>query len=733
MSAPLLGLLAILAAVPDVPAPNPPSNYWIEAKPEGPAEAALRDALARGGFGGPAAAVDALRQVSASYPGTAVSGLAQLAAGLALLEGPRPREAIPFLTHPDVQHTLLPDHALFALGRAQEAADQPTEAAQSYLAAAHEGPKTAVACAALLRAADALAKSRRLDQAADTLDHALVACPDQEPHVMERLGEIQEERGARKAAAEAYDRLDNDYPASTPAHDTAPRLRALASVLPAPAPERLGRELRKAWALSEAGRNWEAVGVLRAAQALKPSGDDSELLHVRLGLALLALGRYREAEASLAGVGPKSPYAAEAAFDLARLSARAGPALDVYESVAERFPDTPWAEEALLALANHYQRDARDEEALPFYRRLLAEYPGGRYVERATWRTAWADYRAGRYEQAAQALERTARLRPPGTPTPGFLYWAGRSRAALGQTERARLLFEETVQRYKYAYHGIRAREWLARLPPATASLPSPVLAADAPEPGEGLGEPAATRVHQLLLIDRLDEAEEELHALPFSPRAEGTIAWIEWRCGRLRPAITAMKRACPEWVGEAGDRLPPEVWRILFPLGFGDTLRAKAAEEGLDPALMAALILQESTFDAQALSRAGARGLMQVIPATGRKLARDLGVRFRSAALQNPKTSMDFGARYLRQMMDRYDGQTERVLAAYNAGPHRVDAWTASRPDMSAEEFVESIPFTETRYYVMSILAAREHYRRLYGLEIPTHTSSTVAGGARP
>src|SRR5258708_19942027 len=83
--------------------------------------------------------------------------------------------------------------------------------------------------------------------------------------------------------------------------------------------------------------------------------------------------------------------------------------------------------------------------------------------------------------------------------------------------------------------------------------------------------------------------------------------------------------------------------------------------------------------------------------------------------------------------MMDRYDGQAERVLAAYNAGPHRVDAWTASRPDIPAEEFVESIPFTETRYYVMSVLAAREHYQRLYGLEMAPRTSSPVAGGGRP
>jgi soluble lytic murein transglycosylase len=732
VSAPFLGILVVLAAAPETTAITPPSAYWIEARPEGPEETALRDALATGGFGGPAAAVDALKQVSARYPGSTASGLAQLAAGLSLLEGPRAAEAVPFLTHPDIQRTLLPDHALLGLGQAQEAGDHMSEAARSYLAAAGEGVHTN--CTALLRAADALAKAGAPDQAVEALVRAFATCPDQEPRAIERLGEIQEERGVRKAAAEAYDRLDRDYPLSTQAHDAQPRLQALAAFLPAtPAPERLERELRRALAFFEAGRYVEAVGSFRAAQALQPGGDDADLVRVRLGRALLALGRFREAEASLVAVGTKSPHAAEAAFHLAKLRVRRGQTVEAYEAVADRFPGTPWGEEALLSLANHYQKDAHDEEALPYYRRLLAEYPDGRYVERATWRTAWADYRAGRFEAAAQALERAARLRPPGSATPAFLYWAGRSRAAIGQMDRARQLLEETVQRYKYAYHGIRAGAWLAKLPAASPSSSPTVMAAATPGPGGDLPEPAATRIRQLLLIDRFDDAEDELRALPFSPRAEGTIAWIEWKCGRLRPAIIAMKKACPEWVGEAGDHLPAEVWRILFPLGFEDTLKFKAAQEGLDPALMAALILQESTFDAQAISRAGAQGLMQLIPATGRKVARDLGVRFRTAALQNPRTSMDFGARYLRQMMDRYDGQSERVLAAYNAGPHRVDAWTASRPDMPAEEFVESIPFTETRYYVMTVLAGRERYRRLYGLETAPGASTPVAGGARP
>jgi soluble lytic murein transglycosylase len=191
------------------------------------------------------------------------------------------------------------------------------------------------------------------------------------------------------------------------------------------------------------------------------------------------------------------------------------------------------------------------------------------------------------------------------------------------------------------------------------------------------------------------------------------------------------MKRAYPEYVSEAGDRLPLEVWRILYPLQFGDLLQTKAAQARLDPALVAALVCQESTFDAGAVSRAGARGLMQVIPSTGRKLARDLGVAYQRASLHNPETSLGFGTTYLRQMMDRFGGQIERVLAAYNAGPHRVDAWTALRPDMPAEEFVETIPFTETRFYVMTILASREHYRRLYGLASVAPVAASA--GTRP
>jgi soluble lytic murein transglycosylase len=716
-----LGFLVLLAA-PDAGGGSP---WRLQADPRDSAETTLHDAAQRED----ASASTTLAALSQQFPGTPPSGLGQLLAGLRLLDAGRPAEAIAHLTHPDVQLTQLRDHALLGLARAQEALGQNDAAARSYLAAGTE-PASAVACTALPKAADLLARGRQPAAAVPALEQTVKACPREAPAALLDLGEAQLARGDRAAAAVAFDRLEREHPATPEAKEARLRLATLAGLLPArTAADRARLLLDRGLALLAAGRTAEAIAALRAVPLASLEPAEADLARVRLGRALLVRGGASEGRALLQKIAPGSPHAAEAAFHLASDRARRTRTPAAFEAVAERFPGTPWGEEALLALANSYQKDALDDAALPWWRRLVDEYPQGRYVEKAAWRVGWADYRAGRYEAAAQLLETTARLRPPSGSTAGFLYWSARARVAMGQGDRARLLLAETVQRYKHAYHGVRAREALARL----GGMPAPpaVLVADAPPPEAALPEPRATRLHQILLMDRLEAAEQELRLLPESALVQATLAWVDWRQGLYRPAIIAMKRAFPEWIGEAGDRLPAEVWRILFPIRYDAELRLAAQQEGVDPALVAALILQESSFDAGALSRAGARGLMQVMPATGRKIARDKGQRFRRAALHDPETSLDFGTRYLRQMSERFSGSVEKVLAAYNAGPHRVDAWTAAHGDLPPEDFIESIPFSETRSYVTIVLANREQYRRLYGLE--RTAPAPASEGARP
>jgi soluble lytic murein transglycosylase len=163
-------------------------------------------------------------------------------------------------------------------------------------------------------------------------------------------------------------------------------------------------------------------------------------------------------------------------------------------------------------------------------------------------------------------------------------------------------------------------------------------------------------------------------------------------------------------------ERLPTDVLQVIFPLDYWPTIRRHAEARGLDPYLVAALVAQESTFQADARSVANAWGLMQIIPSTGRRLARAEGMRrFRTSQLVDPETNVRLGTRYFAGLLDRF-GTEHFALAGYNAGESRVVRWRAERPDWAREEFIDDIPFPETQNYVKRILGTAEDYRRLYG-----------------
>ncbi|MET0556550.1 MAG: transglycosylase SLT domain-containing protein [Vicinamibacteria bacterium] len=687
--------------------PAAAAGTWVEAAPADPSEAAVR-AVVDSGATGPAAAA-AFARVAAAHPGTAGAGLAQLAAGLALLEDGRAADAVTPLAAPDVRRTALADYALAGLAGGLTTLGQPQKAADAAASLVLAFPQSPLLCTAVLKSAEAEEGAQRPTRALPHYERLLTSCPGYEGRALLRLATLRLRQGDRQTAYAAWERLDRTLPASPEAKDARRLLPQLASLLPpAGSPGRRERDVQKATALSDAGLYRDAALLLRASLGPGLPAPSSERARVALGRALIVLKRDREAIVELRAVPRTSPAAAEAAFQLAKLEARRTRDAAPYEAVANGFPGTQWAEDALLSLANHQLKDRRDAEAAPYMARLLREFPEGRYVDRATWTLGWWDYRSGRFQGAAELWEKAARARASTGWAPQFSYWAGRARERLQQPDRARAQYEETVRKYKHTYHGLRA----------AAALGDPAASAEAlaaaPATPADLPEPTLTRVRQLILIGRLDEARDELLRVPGSVQAQATVAWIEWKRGRLRPAITAMRRAHPEWRSEAGDRLPSDVWHILYPFNHREELLAQARARQLDPSLVAAVIWQESTFDAGAVSTAGARGLMQVMPATGRLLA---GRGARRPNLHDPATSLSLGTLYLRQLLDRFDGKVERALAAYNAGPNRVVTWTAGRPDVPAEEFVESIPFTETRNYVMAILAHQEHYRRLYGL----------------
>jgi soluble lytic murein transglycosylase len=696
-----LVLLAVLGA-PALAAPP-----GVDAEPRTEAERALVAALEQARRAPAPSQVDVLEKAAAALAGSREGGLLRVEAGLRLVDLGRAEAGLAALRHPDVARTTLGPVAGFGIARALESMGREREAAEAYRAAAVPGPDE---CPALFRAAELFARVGQQDAALEALDKAALDCPDRRPHALLESGRLLRAAQPREAALR-FDLVDAEFPASAEAKQARAALAGLRRVAPEVTPAaRYGRRLAQADALARAGKHRSAIAAYAALPLAGATPEQKEALRLRKARSLDAVGRDREAALQLKGIAAGSPHAAEAAWLLARLQ-RGDARVPAFERVVADFPGNPWAEEALLSLANHFTKDARDEEALPYWQRLLEAFPQGRYADRAAAKVGLAAFRAGRHEAAIQAMLPVARSRPDARSSAGLLYWSGRAHDAAGDEARARELWQQAALRFRRTYHGHKA---VAALGGAVAA--GPVMRST--EPPADLTPEQRARLRELLLLQRLEQARDELEAsAPLGPEGQATLSVIERRLGNPRNSLVAMKRAWPQWISARAEDIPLEAWRLMFPLEFGETLQAEAAENGLDPALVAALICQESSFDPKAVSRAGARGLMQVMPATGRSLARQAGVRYRTAILHDPARSLDFGTRYLAAMIERFGGHVERALAAYNAGPHRVDKWTAGREDISAEDFIESIPFTETRQYVMTILASAEEYRRIHGL----------------
>ncbi len=184
---------------------------------------------------------------------------------------------------------------------------------------------------------------------------------------------------------------------------------------------------------------------------------------------------------------------------------------------------------------------------------------------------------------------------------------------------------------------------------------------------------------------------------------------------GETFRAVRALKRALPSAASAPIASIPLAYWRILFPEEWWDTIQAESVKNNLDPYLVASLIRQESEFNPSAISNKDAFGLMQLLPSVGRRLAREEGIEhFQTFQLLDPVMNIRLGTRYLRQTLDKFGGVQEYALAAYDAGDNRVTDWQAAGPYSGIDEFVESIPFTETREYVEAILRNEETYKAI-------------------
>lgn len=175
-----------------------------------------------------------------------------------------------------------------------------------------------------------------------------------------------------------------------------------------------------------------------------------------------------------------------------------------------------------------------------------------------------------------------------------------------------------------------------------------------------------------------------------------------------------AVKRAFPQIATVEQDSAPAYFIRMYYPMKYEAAIKKYAGRNGLDPYLVMGLILQESSFIANAKSVVGATGLMQLMPPTAKELSQRLHVPFGQARLENPEVNVELGTAHLKMLVNMFGGNTFLAVASYNAGQGNVLKWKRTAPGRPLDEFIESIPFAETRNYVKRVTMLRASYTRI-------------------
>ncbi|MEE9208296.1 MAG: transglycosylase SLT domain-containing protein [Gemmatimonadota bacterium] len=389
-------------------------------------------------------------------------------------------------------------------------------------------------------------------------------------------------------------------------------------------------------------------------------------------------------------------------------------ALEAFERTSE-IPNSRDGAYASFLIADTWHDRGRLDDALSAYERTVTRFPRSGYAGTALIRLGLLKLAQAEPTTAREYFERYRQRFPRGNWYQAATYWSAAAVDQAGQASEAHVLYRETIGYDPITFYAMRAGERIG---------------VDTWE--EILRHPEPQMPDLAARHDRLLEQMDLLRSMGWTARAK-----LEFRqqrrsvrgLGQSLALATALNQAgwtregsAIGWTlyGNQAGKWNRALLRTVFPLNYADPLMEASSREGLDPALVAALIRRESIFDPNVVSSANAIGLMQIIPATGTELARRIGLtEFTSAQLTVPEINLALGTRYLRDLLRRFQGQPVAALVSYNAGPHRYLRWREF-PEFKAGGDIEidRIPFAETRRYVKAVLSYRFLYRRLYGLE---------------
>jgi peptidoglycan lytic transglycosylase len=416
---------------------------------------------------------------------------------------------------------------------------------------------------------------------------------------------------------------------------------------------------------------------------------------------------------------PDSPEAPKALYQIGQIywnRHENAQALEYFQLILEKYPTSEYVDRARFAAADIHEYFGRRSEAIQLYSDIIKLSPPGQIRDDAAWRLAWLYYRTGDLVSAFDTFSILTKQSGNGPFGTAALYWQGRITEKSGEYERARQIYRQIAANAVESYYQTLSWRALQRLGDAGEEPKS--IVATTPEETDPPMAPDLlfhlSRARALTSLSLQHLASAELDEVNRGAKPTNHMRAFLMREYFKTGGYARSLQLANQLPSSRRDREP-----YRYPLAFWQLIQQKSQERGLDPYLVVALIRQESLFDTRARSPAAALGLMQLLQPTAARVAKQIGLAVPTPEmLFDPDVNLTLGMQYLKDLLARYSNNRQKAIAAYNAGESAVDRWEKEIPSDDIEEFVERIPYVETRGYVKLVLRNQQIYKSLYEIQ---------------
>ena len=391
----------------------------------------------------------------------------------------------------------------------------------------------------------------------------------------------------------------------------------------------------------------------------------------------------------------------------------------VIGQINKKYPLSKAHEDILLEVSRSYKGNNNDEVAEIWWKKLLENFPKKRSGEIAAWELAWYHYQQKNWKTSLKYINDGLRngINNPEVAAK-FVYWQGKLAVQEKKQERAQRIFNNLLSWYPNTFYGMLAQRTMSSLVPKKIPYKQKDYWHDNPPELQANEEKTELEFAEFVMAagDGNIGAKHIRNLVDLkSPKEliwKSSLVLDEY--GEYRSLQTIVVN---HYLGDL-KRIPikdQQVWTFAFPRPYWIDVQNFSKNAGIDPYLALAIMREESLYQADVVSPASARGLMQLMPYTGKRVAKIIGLKLKDEKdLFNPKINIQLGTSYLGQISKRF-GEVIQIAGSYNAGPGRMKEWLKRFPDRDLDEFVESIPYIETRNYVKRVFRTHQLYKAIY------------------